>query len=74
MKGMEAMRKLVYAYYEPSFSVPRFLKANPQYRDHVVNLLVGNVFQVPVDGLFEAMGREIELPASRTLVGTEEAT
>jgi flavin-dependent dehydrogenase len=70
--GMEAMRKLVYAYYDPGFSVPRFLKANPQYREQVVNLLVGNVFRVSVDGLFEAMGREIDLPESRSLAVAEE--
>jgi geranylgeranyl reductase family protein len=71
--GMEAMRKLVYAYYTPEFSVARFLKANPEFREQVVDLLVGNVYRRPVRGLFEAMGAEIELPASRELAGPEES-
>ncbi len=70
--GMEALRKLVYAYYDESFSVARFLKRHPQFRDHVVNLLTGNVFRVPVDALFEAMGREIALPAPRSLLPVSE--
>jgi len=67
LAGMEDMRKLAYAYYDRSFSVPRFLKRHPQFREHVVNLLVGNVFSVPVTGLFEAMGREFKLPEARKL-------
>lgn len=67
LAAMESLRKLVYAYYEPGFSIARFLKRFPQYRSHVVNLLVGNVFRVPVDALFETMGREISLPEARQL-------
>ena len=64
---MEAMRKLVYAYYDPEFKIPQFLQRNPDCREHVVNLLVGNVFRIPVEGLFEAMEKECKLPAARTL-------
>lgn len=67
LAGMEAMRKLVYAYYAPEFSIARFLKANPRFRNDVVNLLVGNVFRVDVGPLFEAMAREVDLPPSRKL-------
>lgn len=70
--GMEAMRKLVYAYYDESFHIPQFLKSHPECREQVVNLLIGNVFRKSVDGLFEAMGRMTELPASRTLSPPEE--
>jgi hypothetical protein len=69
---MESLRKLVYAYYDKSFSIPGFLKRNPQFREHVVNLLIGNVFRVPVGALFEAMGRECELPEARQLTVVEE--
>jgi len=65
--GLEAMRKLVYAYYHPSFSIARFLRDNPSHRTDVVNLLIGNVFRVPIDGVFDAMSDEIELPEARTL-------
>lgn len=70
--GMEAMRKLVYAYYAPSFSVARFLEAHPEFRGMVVNLLIGNVFRKPPRGLFEAMQGEVDLPVSRELTPAED--
>jgi flavin-dependent dehydrogenase len=69
--GMEAMRKLVYAYYDESFHVPQFLQAHPEHRESIVDLLIGNVFRKPHDGLFEAMGRMTELPEARTLLPLE---
>jgi len=72
--AMESLRKLVYAYYDDSFSIARFLKAHPQFRSQVVNLLIGNVFRVPLDGLFEAMEQECELPAARELTTLEDPT
>lgn len=65
--AMEALRKLVYAYYDESFSIARFLRRNPQFRGHVVHLLIGNVLREPVEGLFEAMGGECALPEPRRL-------
>ena len=62
LAAMEALRRLIYAYYDETFSVARFLRDHPQFRGDVVNLLVGNVFRTSVEGLFEAMGRECELP------------
>ena len=70
--AMESLRKLVYAYYDESFSIGDFLRRHPQFRGHVVNLLIGNVFRMPVDSLFEAMGRECALPAPRGLTAAEE--
>jgi len=72
LAAMESLRKLVYAYYDESFSIADFLKRNPQYRSQVVNLLIGNLFRVPTEGLFEAMGRECELPEPRRLTAVEE--
>ncbi len=70
--AMESLRKLVYAYYDESFSIADFLKRNPEFRSQVVNLLIGNLFRVQVEGLFEAMGRECELPEPRSLAPAEE--
>lgn len=53
--GMEALKKLVYAFYDPSFSFARFLKRYPQHREPVIDLLVGNVYRKDVDGLLEAL-------------------
>jgi flavin-dependent dehydrogenase len=71
--GMEALRKLVYAYYDEGFSVAAFLRQHPQYRGHLVNLLMGNVFRVPVEGLFEAMAGECALPEARRLETADQA-
>ncbi len=70
--AMESLRKLVYAYYDESFSIADFLKRNPEFRSQVVNLLIGNLFRVPVEGLFAAMGRECDLPEPRRLIVVEE--
>jgi flavin-dependent dehydrogenase len=45
VEGMEALRRLIYAYYDRNFSFSRFLKAHPGCRDDLVNLLVGNVYR-----------------------------
>ena len=67
LEGMEAMRKLVYAYYDHSFSFAGFLKKFPDCRDELVHLLVGNVYTHSHDRLFEAMGTMCELPEPRTM-------
>lgn len=65
--GMEAMRKLVYAYYDDDFSFAKFLKKFPECRETLVDLLVGNVFRKPVTEMLEKMGTMVELPDARTL-------
>ena len=67
--GMEAMRKLVYAYYDPNFSFAEFLKKYPECREGLVDLLVGNVFLKPeVHETLEKMGTMVTLPDARTLL------
>lgn len=55
LRGMNAIRKLVYAFYDKDFSFARFLKQYPMCRRDIVNILVGNVYKEPVDELFEHM-------------------
>ena len=69
--GMEAMRKLVYAYYDRGFSFASFFKKHPECQDDVVNLLIGNVFRKSFDGLFDSMAEFCELPGSRRLDAVE---
>jgi len=66
--GMEAMRKLVYAYYDDDFSFARFLVKFPECRETLVDLLVGNVFRKPVEDMLEKMGTMVDLPDARTLI------
>jgi flavin-dependent dehydrogenase len=61
LAGMEAMRKLVCAFYEKDFSFAKFLARFPDCRIDVIHLLVGNLFR-PTNGLFDAMGRMVRLP------------
>jgi flavin-dependent dehydrogenase len=67
MAGIEAMRKLVYAYYDREFHFAGFLQQHPECREKIVDLLVGNVFRKPVDELFAKMSRCCELPQARRL-------
>jgi flavin-dependent dehydrogenase len=67
LAGMEAMRKLVYAYYDPHFSIGAFARRHPELRGPIVDLLTGNVYRREVDGLFDVMSRDIDLPAARSL-------
>lgn len=53
--GMEALKKLVYAFYDPNFSFGRFLKKRPELREPVIDLLVGNVYRKDVRPLLDAL-------------------
>ncbi len=70
--GMEAMRRLVYAYYDESFHFGEFLKRHPECREPLVHRLLGNVVRASTDGLFESMQQTIALPEPRTLEGIGE--
>lgn len=63
--GMELLRNLVYAFYDKDFSFSRFLAANPEYKDHLVRLLIGDVFNDEVGRIFDAMRDWTDLPAAR---------
>ena len=60
--GMEALRKLVYAFYTPGFSFANFVAQHPEHRPKLVQLLVGDVFREPIRDIFEAMGEMCDLP------------
>ena len=70
--GMEGMRKLVYAYYDPEFHFARFFKQHPECRESMVDLLIGNVFRKPIDHLFVTMSRYCDLPEARQLEPLEQ--
>ena len=64
---MEAIRKLVYAFYTKEFSFAKFLKRFPDCRDEIVNILIGNVFRDEVNGIFKPMAEMCELPEASEL-------
>ncbi len=53
--GMHLIRQLVVAFYDPTFSFGRFSAAHPEYRDHIVRLLIGDVFNDEVGDVFDVM-------------------
>ena len=60
--GMESIRKLVYAFYDKEFSFGKFLMANPDCQQGIVDILSGDVYTKEVTPIFEPMGEMCELP------------
>ncbi len=75
-RGVDAIRKLVYAFYSEGFSFAKFLRANPDQKDNLVSLLVGDVFREEVHGIFTPMSRVCDLgaPEARTAATSETCT
>ena len=60
--GMEAIRKLVYAFYTKEFSFSRFLDAHPECLDGIVDILSGKIYMNDVTPIFGPMGKMCDLP------------
>ncbi len=60
--GHEAMRRLVYTFYDPAFSFGGFLKARPDLRVDLTDCLIGNVYK-DLEPLFEAVSKFARIPA-----------
>jgi len=59
--GIEAMRKLVYAFYDQEFSFREFLMANPTLKGDLTDCLIGNLFR-DFEPLFGALADFADLP------------
>jgi flavin-dependent dehydrogenase len=66
-KGMESIRKLVYAFYTPGFSFAQFIREHPEHRKKLTDILVGDVFKEGVDDIFGDMARYCDIPQPRSL-------
>jgi flavin-dependent dehydrogenase len=62
VRGMQLIRQLVYAFYEPNFSFGRFNREYPQHHDSIVRLLIGDVFNSSFDETFQAVAQTVKLP------------
>ena len=60
--GMQFIRQMVYAFYDPGFDFTDFLRAHPEYHDHLVRVLIGDVFGDDLGPLFDAMKQYVALP------------
>ena len=65
--GMEAIRKLVYAFYTKDFSFGRFLQRFPECQQGIVDILSGNVYRKDVTGIFGPMAEMCRLPEDMRL-------
>jgi flavin-dependent dehydrogenase len=43
--GIEAMRALVFSFYDPQFSMAKLVRAHPELKGDVTDLLIGNLFR-----------------------------
>ena len=68
--GMEAFRKLVYAFYTKEFSFARFLSQYPEHQGGIVDILSGDVFRKDVTHIFPAMAAMCPLPPEVPLVNS----
>ena len=73
-EGIECMRKLVYAFYNTTFSFREFLLEYPHLKGDMTDCLMGNVFQ-DFEPLWSAVEKFIELPEAlahgKPLLGSE---
>src|SRR5215510_3285839 len=61
-RGIESMRKLVYAFYNEGFSFAEFLQKYPDQRVNIINLLIGDVFRDGVDDVYGPLSEFAEIP------------
>ncbi|MEE8169748.1 MAG: NAD(P)/FAD-dependent oxidoreductase, partial [Phycisphaerae bacterium] len=71
--GMHRLRQLVYAFYDREFSAGRFVRAHPEHQDHLVRLLIGDVFNDEVGAIFQSMRQVCTLPDPLPLGGPASA-
>jgi flavin-dependent dehydrogenase len=65
-KGIENMRKLVYAFYDENFSFGKMIKAHPDQRAPLTDCLIGDLFDLDFSALHAAMRNFAKLPAELT--------
>ncbi len=60
-QGLEAMRKLVYAFYDQEFSIRELITKHPALRGDLTDCLIGNLFR-DFTPLFKAVGEFAKVP------------
>lgn len=61
-RGIENMRKLVYAFYDERFSFGKMIKAHPDQRGPLTDCLIGDLFDMDFTALHSAMRNFATLP------------
>ncbi len=61
-RGIENMRKVVYAFYDENFSFGKMIKAYPDQRGRLTDSLIGDLFELDFTDLHTAMAEFAEIP------------
>ena len=61
-EGVELMRKIVYAFYDESFSFGKLIRKYPELRPDLTDCLIGNLEKSEFKDLVQAMGEFARLP------------
>ena len=61
-RGIENMRKLVYAFYDEDFSFGKMIKGHPEQRGRLTDCLIGDLFELDFTALHTAMRDFAKLP------------
>ena len=64
-RGIEGMRRLVYAFYDHAFSFRAFVNKYPHLAGDLTDCLIGNLF-IDFDPLFDAVAKFAAVPAPLT--------
>jgi flavin-dependent dehydrogenase len=67
-EGIQRIRQLVYAYYDPNFSMGRFIREYPQFKDQITRILIGDVFKDDLRDVFDVLSQQVTLPDPIQLV------
>lgn len=62
IRGVEVIRRLIYAFYEPNFSFGEFVKRFPDQRSALIDCLVGDVVEKDMSGFLEALAEMVAPP------------
>lgn len=55
-QGVEVIRSLIHAFYNPDFHFKAFVERFPQYRADLINCLIGDVIDRDMSGFLQALG------------------
>lgn len=55
MRGVEVMRRLIYAFYNPQFSFRAFTERYPEHRRALINCLIGDVIETDMQPFLDAL-------------------
>ena len=67
VRGLEAVRRMVYAFYSKDFSFAELLKRHPDCKQGIIDILSGNLFSEHVEPIFGPMGEMCEMPGDIAL-------